>query len=226
MNNETNERKGCLWKVVLVIVFIALVIVLLWATGLIRWEDSKKEQKEHVVNLANVREISGNQDFVVTESEWQALKNDVWQLRKEVEQLKAGNTKPMAVKQQSQAAIETTSMQSKDAKVTQEPIITSNMNQGISDAVNPNALTLAKYNHDWVSSDATISLKNNTDRTITSVSGRMMYYDMNGNMMDYQDFTKQITIEPGLVKSFSMKGYGYKDNYAYYKSSVMASNPD
>lgn len=208
MNNEMYERKNGAGKVFLVILIIIIVIGLLWATRVTRRENSSKEQKETVV-VEDDSAIESDGGITVPADEWRALQKEVRQLRQEVDQLKAGGTKPATNK--TQTATPQESAPSQAAKTTTE---------------GSNALTLANYNHDWVESDATVALKNNTNRTVTQVTGRMIYYDMNGNMLDYQDFTKTITIEPGMVKSFSLKGYGHKDDYAYYKSDIRLDYPN
>ena len=216
MQEEFNERKGGMGKVFLVILIVAILIGILRAAGLIPLKDSNKKQEETVVVFEDESTTESGADFTVSAAEWRALINEVRQLRQEVDQLKSGSTKSATTKTQTTVTNESTSVQ--PTKTTTEESTTS--------LHNINALTLANYNHDWVQSNATVALKNNTNRTITQVTGRMIYYDMSGNMLDYQDFTKSITIEPGMVKNFSLKGYGYSDNYAYYKSSVNSSYSD
>ena len=216
MNNDMNERNSGAGRFFLGILVVVLVIGILWATGLVRWENSAKKQKETVVVIDDDSATASDGDITVPADEWLALKKEVKQLRQEVNQLKSGSAKSASSKTQ------TSTKQESSAPAQAEKATT----VGTTTAQDPSALTLANYNHDWVQSEATVALKNNTNRTVTQVTGRMIYYDMNGNMLDYQDFTKSVTIEPGMVKNFSLKGYGYRESYAYYKSEVSITKPD
>lgn len=91
---------------------------------------------------------------------------------------------------------------------------------------NPNALSVVSYVHDWVKSEAIITLKNNTEQTVTGFSARIIYKSMGGDILDYQDIGGDIHIEPHLARSYPVKGYGHDLNYAYYKSEIIPGNPE
>ena len=105
----------------------------------------------------------------------------------------------------------------------EEPALAQEPSQPVSD---PKAVEMVSYSHDWLEHDAQISVKNNTTRDITSITGRMVYYDMSGNMLDYQDFTRNIDVERGMTKRFSLPGYNYEEDYAYYKNEARSNKPN
>lgn len=246
MEEEKNKMPG-LFKALIVIGVLALIAYLLWSKGAfesINPYGAKDAQTETVE--ANTPAVNP-QEWESLASEVSSLRNEVEQLKQEVQRLK--NTKPAASPKQAPtdmaapatpaaqpstpAPQQTASATQPSTPATPSPQQTASAiqpstptSQQSSTSFDPNAVTLSSYTHDWVERDASISLKNNTSRRITQVTGRMIYYDMNGNMLDYRDFTKSVDIEPGMVKSMTLPGYGYKDSYAYYKSEIVPTNPN
>lgn len=203
INEDRSEQRGDLAKILPITIIGLIIIIILWSADFIRFESTQEatEQKSVIEDIV----ATSSSDFMVTEAEWNALQKEVKRLRSEVNQLKQSNTKPA---------------------VTQQTASTRQTATASTTSVSSGDITLANYSHDWVNSEATAAFKNNTDRTISSVTGRMIYYDMNGNMLDYQDFTKSVTIEPGMVKSVTLKGYGFRDSYAYYKNGAIPTHPN
>ena len=90
-------------------------------------------------------------------------------------------------------------------------------------AANSNDITMVSYEQGWLDSRGTLALKNNTNEEIHKVSFQITYLDMSGNPLDYEEFTKHISIAPGMTKKIDIPAYEHDRNYHYYKSENMPS---
>ena len=205
MNEERTENKGCLIKSILLVIIVVLIVLVLKSAGLIRWESAPDDMEQEQT------ELKVAEDFSISKAEWEAVQNEISLLRKELNQLKNKVSKQSSTTHKTNITPPPPPVQNEAPKTVK---------------ATPNDITLAKYSHDWLDSYAQISFKNNTSKIVTSVSGRIIYYDMSGNMLDYQDFTKSVTIDPGMVKNFTIEAYGCDEHYAYYKSETSYSNPE
>ena len=208
MEQDAKRSEGGVGKLLLIILIVVGVVITMWGIRMIQTEDEEEYTLPAEETLDNVSSEINKTEWLNMQIKLNKQQEDIQQLRSEIKKLQ---TEVKALQKSNNKTTPTTTPTTKTTTTT---------------IVDANAVTIANYSHDWVNSKATIALKNNTTHTITSVTGRIIYRDMSGNMLDYQDFTKSITIESGLVKSFELSGYGHKDSYAYYKSEVRGSMPD
>ena len=198
MREEYTERSGRgLINFLLVIVVIGIVVALVWKLGAF---DIKENAKELPIEQTNIKEPQSSTQFTITEQEWNAIQAELKQLQNEVAQLRKELTKKTTA-----APAKTTT------QTTTKPTATAAK-------ANTADITLESYSHDLYGSTARLSFKNNTNDEVTSITGRMIYYDMSGNMLDYRDFTKSTAIDPGMVKSVDIEGFRTSDDYVYYKN--------
>lgn len=217
---ENGRRPHRFLKTLLIIGLVLLAVYLIRNRDLTKSKFSswtKNDDKEIVAEQPAA--TAPSYDWEALQGQVNDLRNEVEQLKQELQQLK--NNKPTSSPKQIPAA---TVAPAAPASQPAAPAAQQTPAQQTTESIDSNAVTLASYTHDWVDRDASVSLKNNTNQRISRVTGRMIYYDMSGNMLDYQDFTKAVDIDPGMVKSITLAGYGHKDNYAYYKDRIHSSD--
>lgn len=88
-----------------------------------------------------------------------------------------------------------------------------------------NAVTMVAYEQSWSDSEATIALKNNTSEDIENIAFRIYYFDASGTQVDYKEFTRDVSIAPGLTKRISIRAFD-DSHYSHYIKSKGSSPSD
>lgn len=217
MNEEYQEKSSRgLINLLLIIAIVGGIIAMMWKVGIFgnAAEDVEITTTEEVVATAT------DEDFSITQSEWTTMQKQLKQLQNEVKTLQA---EIKAIEQNKLATNKSTSLtqpkQTISTSTSTTPVTTNA-------TAKTNAITLEKYTHDGNWMNAALSFKNNTNQTIKSFKGRIIYLDMKGNMLDYIDINQSISIEPGYVKGVELKGYGWDKDYSYYQSEASYLHPE
>ena len=79
-------------------------------------------------------------------------------------------------------------------------------------------VTLVSFEQSWLDGKATLALKNNTKEEIRNVVFRIVYQDMSGTPLNYEEFRQEVTIAPGMTKQIDIPAYGHDRHLSYYKS--------
>ena len=82
------------------------------------------------------------------------------------------------------------------------------------------AVTMVSYEQGWTDSEGTLALKNNTNEDVRNVTFLMTYLDMSGRQLDYEEYTLQVNIKPGMTKKVDIPAYEHDRDYSYYTSEA------
>lgn len=87
------------------------------------------------------------------------------------------------------------------------------------------AIDMVSYEQSWLDNYGTIALRNNTSSDIHNISFILEYLDMSDNPMDYETFSYDIVIAPGMTKKLDVPAYESGRNYHYYKTKDNFGHP-
>lgn len=71
-------------------------------------------------------------------------------------------------------------------------------------------ITMVSYEQGWLDSSGTLALKNNSSEEIKNVVFLITYLDMSGNELDYEEFTRRVSIAPGMTKKLDIPAYEHE----------------
>ena len=80
---------------------------------------------------------------------------------------------------------------------------------------------MVSYEQGWLDSEGTLALKNNSSEEVKNVIFLTTYLDMYGNELDYEEFSRRVSIAPGMTKKVDIPAYEHDRNYHYFKSENM-----
>lgn len=79
-------------------------------------------------------------------------------------------------------------------------------------------ISMVSYEQSWLDSEGTLALQNNTKKNIHNIKFLIVYQDMSGKQLHYEDFSKKVSIAPGMTRKINIKAYEHERYYHYYKS--------
>ncbi len=81
-----------------------------------------------------------------------------------------------------------------------------------------NAVTMVSYEQQAYDVNGTLALRNNTNEQIKNITFIITYLDMSNIELDYDEFSKDVDIAPGMTKKIDIPAYEYERGYRYYKT--------
>lgn len=84
-------------------------------------------------------------------------------------------------------------------------------------AISKDDIVITQYKKDFVDKEEIITFKNNTSYNINRIKGILVYKDLSGNDISYQEINIRISIASGMSKQTKIRSFDQDNKYVYYK---------
>lgn len=80
-----------------------------------------------------------------------------------------------------------------------------------------NDIVITQFKKNYIDSDEIITFKNNTSGKINRIKGIIVYKDMGGNDISYNEIDIKLTIAPGMSKQTKIRSFDQDHKYCYHE---------
>lgn len=87
------------------------------------------------------------------------------------------------------------------------------------------AVTMVSYEQGWSDDRGTVALKNNTGEEINDVTFQITYLNMAGKPLNYEVYTREVSIAPGMTKQVDIPAYEHGRYFSYFRSESCPGGP-
>ena len=70
-------------------------------------------------------------------------------------------------------------------------------------------ITMVSYEQGWLDSSGTLALKNNSSEEVKNVVFLITYLDMSGKELDYEEFSKRVSIAFGGIEAITSLNFSF-----------------
>lgn len=69
------------------------------------------------------------------------------------------------------------------------------------------AVSFVSYEQNWSDREGSQALRNNTNKRIFNISFQLVYYNMDGQQIDYENFFRTVSIDAGMTREVDVPAY-------------------
>ncbi len=194
---------------------LTICILLMFGMSWLTFREMKEFQMKVDMLIERVEAIEEDAEYVDLEEKKESVSQT--ESVKEVEKVEGRRKKSKNVKK----AVTVKTKDSENVTTTISPDLETRDGRKtetkVKKEINPNDIVVTQFKKNYIDREEIITFKNNTPDKINRIKGVIVYRDMEGNDISYNEIDIKLTIAPGMSKQTKINSFDQDHKYCYYK---------